>query len=122
MICSTLDLASLRDTRNLAERLKAQRGEDTPVRVVLNHVGLSKKTELSPKDFEEAIGEAPALVIAHDPALFGTASNNGQMVGQVNARSKVSQGFRDLAVSLTGRQPLEKKKASMSFFKKKQKP
>lgn len=121
VICSTLDLASLRDTRNLAERLKAQRGEDTPVRVVLNHVGLSKKTELSPKDFEEAIGEAPALVIAHDPALFGTASNNGQMVGQVNARSKVSQGFRDLAVSLTGRQPLEKKKASMSFFKKKQK-
>lgn len=121
VICSTLDLASLRDTRNLAERLKAQRGEDTPVRVVLNHVGLSKKTELSPKDFEEAIGEAPALVIPHDPALFGTASNNGQMVGQVNARSKVSQGFRDLAVSLTGRQPLEKKKASMSFFKKKQK-
>ena len=121
VICSTLDLASLRDTRNLAERLKAQRGEDTPVRVVLNHVGLSKKTELSPKDFEEAIGEAPALVIAHDPALFGTASNNGQMVGQVNARSKVSQGFRDLAVSLTGRQPLEKKKTSVSFFKKKQK-
>ncbi len=121
VICSTLDLASLRDTRNLAERLKAQRGEDTPVRVVLNHVGLSKKTELSPKDFEEAIGEAPALVIAHDPALFGTASNNGQMVGQVNARSKVSQGFRDLAVSLTGRQPLETKKTSMSFFKKKQK-
>ena len=119
VICSTLDLASLRDTRNLAERLKAQRGEDTPVRVVLNHVGLSKKTELSPKDFEEAIGEAPALLIAHDPALFGTASNNGQMVGQVNARSKVSQGFRDLAVSLTGRQPLEQKKGSMSFFKKK---
>lgn len=119
VICSTLDLASLRDTRNLAERLKAQRGEDTPVRVVLNHFGLSKKTELSPKDFEEAIGEAPALVIAHDPALFGTASNNGQMVGQVNARSKVSQGFRDLAVSLTGRQPLEAKKTSTSFFKKK---
>lgn len=119
VICATMDLASLRDTRNLAERLKAQRGEDTPVRVVLNHVGLSKKTELSPKDFEEAIGEAATLTIMHDPALFGTASNNGQMVGQVNARSKVSQGFRDLAISLTGRQPLEKKGSRLALFKKK---
>jgi len=119
VICSTMDLASLRDTRNLAERLKAQRGDDTPVRVVLNHVGLSKKTELSPKDFEEAIGEQTALTIIHDPALFGTASNNGQMVGQINARSKVSQGFRDLAISLTGRQPIEKKGGGISLFKRK---
>jgi pilus assembly protein CpaE len=120
VICGTLDLASLRDTKNLVDRLKAQRGTDSPVRVVLNHVGQSKKTELSPKDFENAIGEAPILSIAHDPALFGGAANNGQMVGQVNSRSKVSQGFSELATTLSGRQPSKvKKKGSMSLFSRK---
>lgn len=119
VICGTLDLASLRDTKSLVDRLKAQRGADAPVRVVLNHVGLSKKTELSPKDFENAIGEAPTLTIMHDPALFGGAANNGQMVGQINSRSKVSQGFSDLAATLTGRQPTKgKKKGAMSLFRK----
>lgn len=119
VICCTLDLAGLRDAKNLAERLKAQRGKDSPVRLVLNHVGMSKKTELSPKDFEDAVGETPSLLVPHDPALFGAAANNGQMVGEINARSKVTLGFRELATTLTGRQPIEKKKGSFSLFKRK---
>ena len=118
VICGTPDLASLRDTKNLTERLRAQRGQDAPVRVVLNHIGLSKKTELSPKDFEDAVGQPPALEIPHDPALFGAAANNGQMVGELNKRSKVAQLLNEFAITLTGRKPMKKKKKGSLFRKK----
>ncbi len=119
VVCGTPDLASLRDTKNLAERLTAQRGKDAPVRIVLNHIGQSKKTELSPKDFEDATGQKLALEIPHDPVLFGTAANNGQMVGEVNKRSKVSQKINEFAITLSGRQPAQKKKKGSLFRKAK---
>lgn len=120
VVCTTADLAGLRDTKNLVDRLKAQRGQDSPVRVIINHVGLSKKTELSAKDFEDALGQAPAGLIAHDSGIFGAAANNGQMVGQISGRHKISQTFRELAISLAGRQPStkKKKKGGISLFKK----
>ncbi len=119
VVCGRPDLASRRDTKNLAERLTAQRGKDAPVRIVLNHIGQSKKTELSPKDFEDATGQKLALEIPHDPALFGTAANNGQMVGEVNKRSKVSQKINEFAITLSGRQPAQKKKKGSLFRKAK---
>ena len=119
VVCGVPDLASLRDTKNLVDRLKAQRGQDAAVRVVLNHIGMSKKTELSTKDFENALGENPTTSILHDAALFGTAANNGQMIGEVNKRHKVADSINQLALLLSGRQPPKKKKGGFTMFSKK---
>lgn len=109
-IVTTLDLASLRDTKNIVDRLKQQRGENALLHIVLNHYGAFKKTELSPKDFETAIELKAAAVIPHDPSLFGTASNNGQLLGEVNARHKAVEAIAQLALAMSGRQPPKQKK------------
>lgn len=113
VITGVMDLSGLRDTRNLVERLRQQRGESGPVHMVLNHAGAYKKTELSPKDFENALEKEPDLVIPHDPSLFGAASNNGQMVGELSPKHKAVEGLRQFALSVSGRQPAQKKKKSM---------
>jgi len=110
VITAALDLAALRDTKNMLDRLKQQRGDSGPVHMVLNHEGAFKKTELSPKDFENATDLQPDVRVPHDANLFGGANNNGQMVGQVNARHKASEALRDLAVNVSGKQAAMKKK------------
>jgi len=114
VLTSTLDLAALRDTKNIYDTLSARRHNDAPIRVVLNHHGAYRKTQLSAKDFAGALGAEPTLVVPHDPALFGTAANNGQMVGGVTSRSKVVDGFNSLAQTVSGREP--PKKPSRGLF------
>ncbi|MDP6564137.1 MAG: AAA family ATPase [Alphaproteobacteria bacterium] len=112
VITGVLDLSGLRDTKNLVDRLRQQRGETSPVHMVLNHHGAFKKTELSPKDFENAVEVEPDLVLIHDPNLFGAAANNGQMVGQVSGKHKAAEALRGLALTLSGRQPQQKSRKS----------
>jgi pilus assembly protein CpaE len=77
---------------------------------VINHSGAFKKTEVPVKEFQDAIGGPPALVLPHDPALFGSAANNGQMIGEVNAKHKACELMRDFAVALSGRGTAQAKK------------
>ena len=117
VVTALLDLASLRDTKNVVDRLISQRGEGAPVYVALNHEGAYKRTELTAKDFENAIEIEPALVIPHDPNLFGEAANNGQMLAEVNRKHKVVENFRSFVQTVTGRQagpgPMKKKKYTL---------
>ena len=120
VVVGTMDLAGLRDCKTLIDRLKRQRGEQSPVHLVLNHEGAYKKTELSAKDFENAIELEPTATLAHDPNLFGTATNNGQMVAQVNAKSAISDAYLQLCLRLTGKlATIQKKKKgfSLSFMR-----
>lgn len=48
------DLASLRNTKNLADQLKAARPNDRPPMLVLNQVGVPKRPEIPVKDFGQA--------------------------------------------------------------------
>jgi pilus assembly protein CpaE len=109
------DLASLRNGKNLIDFLKAARPNDNPPKLVLNMVGLPKRPEIPPKDFGQAIGVDPSLILPFDAQLFGTAANNGQMVFDVAPESKVSQGLDQLAALLTGK---EIQVAKPSLFKK----
>ena len=113
VLVGVLDLSGLRDTKNLMDRLRQQRGDTSPKHMVLNHQGAFKKTELSPKDFETATAVKPDIIIPHAPALFGTAANNGQMVGQVNAKHKSVEALRELAILVSGRQPQQKVKKGL---------
>lgn len=106
------DLASLRNGKNLIDFLKAARPNDSPPKLVLNMVGLPKRPEIPPKDFGQAIGIDPTLVLPFDAQLFGTAANNGQMIFDVAPESKVSQSIDQLAGMLTGRE-IQAEKSSM---------
>ena len=110
VIVGTLDLAALRDTKSIAEALDARRGDDSKSRVVLNHAGASKRTEVPVKEFEDAVGSTPMAVLPHDPQIFGEALNNGQMIGDMNAKHKAVEAFTELAKHLTGRTRLAPKK------------
>lgn len=109
------DLASLRNGKNLIDFLKAARPNDNPPKLILNMVGLPKRPEIPPKDFGQAIGIEPSLVLPFDAQLFGTAANNGQMIFDVAPESKVAQGLDQLAAQLTGK---EIQAAKPSLFKK----
>ncbi|MBK8837705.1 MAG: AAA family ATPase [Hyphomonadaceae bacterium] len=106
------DLASLRNGKNLIDFLKAARPNDNPPKLILNMVGLPKRPEIPAKDFGQAIGVEPSLVLPFDAQLFGTAANNGQMIFNVAPDSKVAQGLDQLAALLTGRD-VQKEKPSM---------
>ncbi|MGH6718799.1 MAG: AAA family ATPase [Alphaproteobacteria bacterium] len=110
VVTATLDLASMRDAKSLVDTLNKRRGPESPVRVVVNHSGAFRKTEVPVKEFQEATGGVPALVLPHDPSLFGTAANNGQMIGEVNAKHKVCEQMREFAVALSGRSAAQARK------------
>jgi pilus assembly protein CpaE len=107
------DLASLRNTKNLIDQLKAARPNDRPPLLVLNQVGLPKRPEISVKDFAHAIELEPKIVIDFDAQLFGTAANNGQMVEEVSNKSKAADAFRALANLLTDRSELKSERQSL---------
>jgi pilus assembly protein CpaE len=108
------DLASLRNTKNIIDLLKAMRPYDSPPAVVLSMVGVPKRPEIPFKDFAEALGCDPVAAIPFDPQLFGMAANNGQMIGEVAAQSKTAIALDALAATLTGRKPVEAKKSSIT--------
>lgn len=108
------DLASLRNTKNILDLLKAMRPYDAQPAVALSMVGVPKRPEIPFKDFAEALGAEPVASFPFDPALFGMAANNGQMIGEVAAQSKTALAIDELAASLTGRKPVETKKTSLA--------
>ncbi len=103
VVTAAPDIANLRNAKNLIDQIKVSRPNDRPPLLVLNQVGLSKRPEVATKDFGEAVGLDPGIVIDFDAQLFGTAANNGQMIEEVSSRSKAAEAFRKLAGLLTDR-------------------
>lgn len=103
------DLANLRDCKNLVDTIASKRVDSTPLRLVLNRMDAYKKTQLSPKDFEETLGFEPSLQIPFDPNLFGAALNNGQTLRQAVKGNKVSELLEGLALQLSGKQAAVKR-------------
>lgn len=114
VVTATPDLASLRNTKNMLDALAAARPNDAPAHLVINQVGVAKRPEIPVRDFAEALGRDPALVLPFDAHLFGTAANNGQMIEEVEPRAKAAQGLRHLAGVVSGRaMPARKPGASL---------
>jgi pilus assembly protein CpaE len=103
VIVVTPDLTSLRNAKNIIDLVKGARPNDVPPRLVINQVGVPKRPEIPAKDFAETMGLEPAAIIGFDPALFGQAANNGQMVMEVAPKAEVTQAIRQLSRALTGR-------------------
>ena len=64
---------------------------------------MPKRPEIGAAEFAKALEAPVALTIPFEPALFGTAANNGQMIAEIQAGSKVAELFNDLAGMPLGR-------------------
>ncbi len=113
VLVTTPDLAGLRNCKNLLDLVRAARPHDAPPTVVLNMTGVPKRPEIPLKDFSEALGVEPALAIPFEPAIFGAASNNGQMILETAPESKAGLAIDALARALCGREPMPRKKSSI---------
>jgi pilus assembly protein CpaE len=105
VLVSCPDIASLRNTDNIAKRLKDGRDAD-PI-VVLSMVGVPKRPEVPIKEFAEALGIQPSCTFLFEPNIFGAATITGQMIGEVAPGSKAAALLDQLATLLTGRDPVD---------------
>lgn len=112
VIVSTPELAALRNTKNLVDTLAALRPNDKAPLLVLNQIGVPKRPEISVLNFAGPLQLMPAAEIPFDPQLFGTASNNAQMVGEVDVENPATQAIVELAHIITGRSEIKVPKKS----------
>ena len=124
VITATPDLASLRNTKNLVDTISEIRPNDEKPLLVLNQCNVPKRPEISVADFTGPLGIEASVVIPFEPALFGLASNNGQMISETDPKSEIAASLDTLAQIVTGRrevQPEVKKKMGsfLSRFSKK---
>jgi pilus assembly protein CpaE len=115
------ELASLRNAKNMVDLLRQHRPNDAPPRLVLNQVGMPGRPEIPVKDFAEALDLQPALVLPFDAKLFGKAANNGQMIHEVGAETKVAEGLDHLAQLISRREvaQVQRRGGIASLFKRK---
>ncbi len=120
VIVATPDLASLRNAKNMIDLVRAARPNDQPPRLVINQTGIPNRPEIPVKDFGEAMGLMPSLVLPFDAKLFGAAANNGQMICEVAPKSKAAEGLNALAQLISRRDPPPQPKKSLlaSLLKK----
>jgi pilus assembly protein CpaE len=97
------DLANLRNAKTVMDVLRQARPLDRKPRLVLNMSGVPKRPEIASSEFAKALDCQASAVIPFDPQLFGTASNNGQMIAEIQANGKTAEAFLDLARVLIGR-------------------
>jgi pilus assembly protein CpaE len=109
VITAVPDLANLRNAKSIVDILKQARPNDAPPKLILNQVGIPKRPEIKPDDFAAALQLIPIATIPFDPLLFGTASNNGQMIAEASAKTTISDVFGEVAQVITGRKELKSK-------------
>jgi pilus assembly protein CpaE len=97
------DLVGLRNAKNLIELLRKARPNDVPPRLVLNQVGVPKRTEIKPAQFAKALDLEPVACVAFEPATFSAAANAGRMIVDTAARSPAARQFAHIAQAISGR-------------------
>jgi pilus assembly protein CpaE len=102
VVCSP-DLANLRNAKTMLDVVRSARPNDEKPGIVLNFVGVPKRPEIGTTEFVKALDSDLLASIAFDPALFGTAANNGQMLAEVQVKSKTVDALMDIARHVTGR-------------------
>jgi pilus assembly protein CpaE len=120
LIVAEPDLPNLRNAKNMLNVLKSSRPNDRPPLYCLNQVGMPKRPEIEVGEFAKAIESRPIAAIPFDSKMFGTASNNGQMIAEISAGHRTTLLFQQIARQLTGRGEAKQPRGSFlsPIFKK----
>ncbi len=113
LIVAAPDLANLRNAKNIFDLLKAARPNDHRPLYCLNQVGVPKRPEIKAADFAKALEDEPVAIIPFEPALFGAAANNGQMIAEISSSHRTAEMFRGLGQLVTGRVEPKKQRAGL---------
>lgn len=103
VITAEPDLANLRNAKNLIDAVRGLRMTDKPPLLVLSKVNTPRRPEITARDFANAVDLAPVAAVEFDAQLFGSAANNGLMIGEAAPKAKPLDLFRALAETLGGR-------------------
>jgi pilus assembly protein CpaE len=112
VITAAPDLANLRNAKNVLDLVRSARKNDAAPHLVINMANMQKRPEITPKEFEAALGIKTLAVIDFDCENFGQAANNGQMIEEFNAKAKAPQAFREIAMTLAHRKETKVEKKS----------
>jgi pilus assembly protein CpaE len=102
VITAVPDLLSLRNAKNLLDLLRRERPNDAPAKLVLNQIGVPKRSEIKPDKFAAAIQIEPIACIPFEPSSVSTAANNSQMIADVAAKSAVALSLAKIVQTITG--------------------
>ena len=97
----------------MLDNIRSARPNDRHPNLIVNGVGLLKRPEIAVADFAKTVELEPVAVIPHDAKLFGAAANNGQMIAEIDANSKIAEMFADLARVVTGKAEVRRSKRSL---------
>lgn len=97
------DLANLRNAKTIIESLRAMRTNDRAPHIIVNMAGIPKRPEIPLGEFARAIEAEPLGIIPFEPKLFGAATNNGQMLEEVDGGSKIVETIDEIGRQLMGR-------------------
>jgi pilus assembly protein CpaE len=111
LVCSP-DLANLRNSKTILDVLKQSRPNDSQPILLINGVSMPKRPEIGVAEFAKALEMDCAGAIPFDPALFGAAANNGQMLIEVQAKHKAVEILTDIAGLTTGKMTAKPQKKS----------
>ncbi len=114
IITAVPDLANLRNAKNIVDLLKTARKNDGKPHLVLNMSGVPKRQEITLKEFEQALDIKAISVIEYDCEAFSQAANNGQMIEEMDPKSKAAEKFREIAMGMTHRKEMKSEKKSTS--------
>jgi pilus assembly protein CpaE len=110
VITALPDLPSLRNAKSLADLLRQARPHDAPPKLVLNQVGVPKRSEIEPAKFAAALQIEPIARIPFDPKTFSSAANDGRMIAEVATRSAAAKCLRTVAEDVAGRNVVSRKR------------
>ena len=114
IVIASPDLANLRNAKNIMDNVRSARPHDHPPRLVLNGVGMLKRPEISVADFTKTIEIEPIAIMPHDVKLFGAAANNGQMIAEIDPKSRCAEIMSDISNLIAGRS--ETRRAKKGLF------
>ena len=113
VIVAEPDLANLRNVKSMIDTLHVARPNDSRPKLVMNSVGVLKRPEIGVAEFAKAVEVEPTSIIANDVKLFGTASNNGQMIAEVESGNPIATTFSELGRAVTGRFEVKQTKKNL---------
>ena len=86
-----------RNAKNIVDLSKASRKNDAQTASHSEHGKLPKRQEITPRNSSRRSMPRLLAVIDFDCETFSQAANNGQMVGELNAKAKAVEMFHDIA-------------------------
>ncbi|MBC2835783.1 hypothetical protein [Paragemmobacter straminiformis] len=102
VLTTTPDLAGLRNSRKMLDMIAEMRPDDPHPLVVLNKVGLSKRTEIGARDFAHTLGIALTATLPFDGKGFAHSTNLGRVHVATRAGRGAASALQPLVRALAG--------------------